>query len=300
VSTLLEVIASIQAQLAAGAEVVTLHVFDPDHGRGRHSGEIVEFEGHVYVCRPWRVWVELADRLELRMCTPRLIEPPLCELVFERLGAVARPSADPRERYGTSSEFSRIRKAEEPSFLLDFADALERVKARPDARILSLGVNAGDELALLLELQPSLRERASFVGIDHSPSALARARERFAAPRHRFIEADLAMLASLELGRFDLVLALNVLQSPGVEDRALLRQLVQHQLGPTGALILALPNCRYRDGELIHGARMKNFSQPELSLLVSEVAFYRRYLHQHRRKVFVTGSHELLITAIVE
>jgi hypothetical protein len=75
---------------------------------------------------------------------------------------------------------------------------------------------------------------------------------------------------------------------------------VQHQLGPTGALILALPNCRYRDGELVYGARMKNFSQPELSLLVSEVAFYRRYLNQHRRKVFVTGSHELLITAIVD
>jgi SAM-dependent methyltransferase len=300
VSSLLELIAAIQAQLADGAEVVTLRVLDPDHGRGRYPGESLEFAGQVYVHRPWRVWLELADRLELRMCTPRSIEPPVCELRFERLNSPNPPSADLREKYGAGSEFSRICKAEEPGFLLDFADALARVNPRTDARILSLGVNAGDELALLLELWPELREQASFVGIDHSPSALARARERFAAPRHRFIEAEFAALATVEIGRFDLVLALDVLQSPGVDDRTLLRQLVQHHLSPTGALILGLPNCRYRDGELIHGARMKNFSQPELSLLVSDIAFYRRYLHQHRRKVFVTGRHELLITAIVD
>jgi hypothetical protein len=50
----------------------------------------------------------------------------------------------------------------------------------------------------------------------------------------------------------------------------------------------------------MHGARTKNFSQPELGLLIRDIAFCRRYLQQHRRKVFVTGTHELLITAIVE
>lgn len=296
--TLLESIAAIQRQLDDGAQIVTLRVLDPDLGRGRYAGERIEHEGREYVHRPWRVWVELADRLGLRMCTPKPIEPPLLELRFERLAVAQPPSDDPREKYGTASEFARIRKGEEPSFLLDFADALARVSPAPDARILSLGVNAGDELALLLELQPTLREQASFVGVDHSATAVARARERFPAARHRFIEADLASLASLELGRFDLVLALDVLQSPGVDSDALLRQLVQAQVAPSGALILGLPNCRYRDGELIHGARTKNLSQPELGLLVRDAAFYRRYLQQHRRKVYVTGTHELLITAV--
>ena len=298
--TLLEIIAQLQRQLADGADVVTLRVLDPDRGRGCHAGERIDIEGSEHVHRPWRVWVELADRLGLRLCTPKLIEPPLVELRFERLSPVATPSIDDRrEKYGTASEFARIRKAEEPSFLLDFADALARVNPRPDARILSLGVNAGDELALLLELRPTLREQASFVGVDHSASAIARARERFPAPRHRFVETDLASLAQLELGRFDVVLALDVLQSPGVDSDALLRHVVQALLTDSGALILGLPNCRYRDGELTHGARSKNFAQPELGLLVRDVAFYRRYLQQHRRKVFVTGSHELLITAVV-
>lgn len=301
--SLLDIIAAIQSRLDAGADAVTLEVLDPDQGRGRFAGERVEIEGELYVHRPWRVWVELADRLGLRMCTPKLVAPPLCELRFEPLAAGFAwrdDDEDKRERYGTSSEFARIRKSEEPSFVLDLADALARVDPRPDARILSLGVNAGDELALLLALRPELGERAGFVGVDHSRSAIARARERFAAARHRFVEADLGALATLELGRFDLVLALDVLQSPGVDSHALLRQIVQSLLEPTGAVILGLPNCRYRDGELVHGARVKNFSQPELGLVVRDIAFYRRYLQQHRRRVFVTGSHELLITAIAE
>ena len=65
-----------------------------------------------------------------------------------------------------------------------------------------------------------------------------------------------------------------------------------------GALLLSLPNSRYVDGEQLYGARMRNFSQPELSLLVKDLAFYRRYLQQHRRQVFITGKREILVTAV--
>ena len=51
-------------------------------------------------------------------------------------------------------------------------------------------------------------------------------------------------------------------------------------------------------GELSHGARMKNFRQPELGLVIKDIAFYRKYLQQHARQVFVTGNHYLLITAV--
>ncbi len=43
---------------------------------------------------------------------------------------------------------------------------------------------------------------------------------------------------------------------------------------------------------------MKNFTQPELGLLIKDVAFYRKYLQQHHKQVFVTGKHYLLVTAI--
>ncbi|MFO7563440.1 MAG: hypothetical protein R6X02_12415 [Enhygromyxa sp.] len=121
-ASLLEIIDAIRRELAEGATSVTLTVLDPDYGRGRFAGEPVEIEGRVHVHRPWRVWVELVDRLGLRMCTPRPIEPPLCELRFERLApATASKAGGVRERYGAQSEFARIRKAEEPRGPTDLA-----------------------------------------------------------------------------------------------------------------------------------------------------------------------------------
>ena len=91
--------------------------------------------------------------------------------------------------------------------------------------------------------------------------------------------------------------SLGTLQSPGIDDREVVRRIVQDHLAPDGAVILGFPNARYVDGELEHGTRMLNYTQPELGALVKDVAFYRKYLQQHGRRVFVTGKYELLITA---
>jgi len=104
----------------------------------------------------------------------------------------------------------------------------------------------------------------------------------------------------LGLGRFELVIAIGMLQSGELDDRALLRRLVQDHLAPAGAVILGVPNCRYVDGEISFGARMRNFSQPELGLVIKDIAFYRKYLQQHHRKVFVTGRNYLFVTAVAE
>ena len=226
----------------------------------------------------------------------RLTLSPLAEV-----GAWTRDRDDPRRTYDPGAGFERIDKGEDPGFVLDLDDALARANLPRAPRVLSLGVNTGDELALLLHLRPAWRDGARFVGVDHSEAAVAVARARFGAP-HVFHVADINDLPShepaLEPVTFDLVLSLGTLQSPGVDDRAVLRDIVGRRLDPAGAVILGMPNCRYRDGELLHGARMRNFRQPELSLALRELAFYRRYLHQHRRKCFVTGKHYLLLTAV--
>lgn len=304
--SLLEIALAMRRAFAAGATTFELDVLDPDMGRGRHAGERVDIDGVAHVHRPFRVWVDLAERMRLRLRTPRPAAPPLVRLVFEPLSpASALDISDPTEKYGTSSPFARISKLEDPSFVLDMADALERIALPAGARVLDLGVNTGDELALLLALWPALRD-ATLVGVDHSASAIAAARTRFAGiagPRIELHVADLAppgALAALGLGRFDLVLSIGTLQSPGIDDRDLLRRIVQDHLTPTGAVLLGIPNCRYVDGEVEYGTRMKNFSQPELGLLIKDVAFYRKYLQQHHRQVFVTGKHYLLVTAVAE
>lgn len=307
--SLLEIVAAMRRAFAAGATTFELDVLDPDLGRGRHAGERIDIDGVPYVHRPFRVWVDLAERLRLRLRTPRAAVAPLVRLVFEPLSADdardMEPAAplDPTEKYGTASPFARISKLEDPGFVLDIADALERIALPRGARVLDLGVNTGDELALLLELWPALRD-ATLVGVDHSASAIAAARARFAGiagPRIELHVADLAppgALAALGLGRFDLVLSIGTLQSPGIDDRDLLRRIVQDHLTPAGAVVIGIPNCRYVDGEVEYGTRMKNFSQPELGLLIKDVAFYRKYLQQHHRQVFVTGKNYVLVTAV--
>jgi SAM-dependent methyltransferase len=278
---------------------MTLRVLDPDRGRGRHAGEVVEVGGVAYVHRPWRVWLELAERLGLRMLTPGAAPPPLVDVRFERLAA-APPSPPPREpdvteRYGTASPFARIVRAEDPGFLLDLDDALDRIPLPAAPRLLDLGCNTGEVLALLVALRPALAA-AELVGIDHSTSVLAAAAARL--PHGRWLRADLASPLPADLGRFDLVVSVGTLQSGALDDRALLRAVVQDHLAPAGSIVLGVPNCRYLDGETIHGARMKNFHQPELGLLVKDVAFYRKYLQQHRRRVYVTGKDYVLVTGV--
>jgi len=278
------------------APELRFEVLDPDLGRGRYAGELVEHAGETYAHRPLRVWVDLAERLGLRLLVPRATTPPLVELRFERLDRDARwaPPADvdATERYGAGSGFERLSKLEDPGFVIDLREALARVAPAPGARVLDLGCNTGDVLALVDALAPGMQ----LAGVDHSASALAVAARRF--PRAQLVLADLARLPA-ELGRFDLVVCVGTLQSGALDDRNLVRRVVQDHLAPDGAVIFGWPNCRYVDGEVEYGARVKNLREPELGLVVKDLAFYRKYLQQHRRHVYVTGKHYLLVTGVV-
>jgi SAM-dependent methyltransferase len=277
------------ADSLARGELAEVVVADPDHGAGMYAGEALGDSIH----RPWRVWVELADRLGARLLTPRSADGEV-GIRFEPLARDRVPArGEGREAYGTASGFARIHKLEDPGFVLDLRDALDRAHLPPAPRVLAVGCNTGDELALVYAAAPEAR----VTGIDHSESAIAAARERW--PAATFHAAD-AMQPLAMIDRFELVVALGMLQSGELDDRALLRRLVQDHLAPAGAVILGVPNCRYVDGEVSFGARMRNFTQPELGLVIKDIAFYRKYLQQHHRRVFVTGRNYLFVTGVAE
>ncbi len=287
-----DVVGHVRDQLGH-AGTATIRVPNPDGGAGLYPGERHHGAPDAPRHRPLRVWTDLADRLVARLRTPVIHEDGI-ELTFQRLDPTATllsPKASGPGKYAPGSGFDRASKLEDPDFLLDFEDALERCALPRAPTVLSLGVNTGTELEPVRARHPD----AMFTGIDHDHAALAVAAQRFGPP-HRFFAADITQLP--ELPRFDLVLCIDTLQSPGVDDRAVLRHVVQHLVEPRGSVILGLPNCRYVDGELLHGARMVNFRQPELSLVLKGVAFYKKYLQQHHKRVFVTGKHELLITGV--
>lgn len=293
---LFAVSAALRAQLAARApgQAVWFTAPDPDRA-GLYEGEPTPAGRH----RSLAGWVMLAEELGAVLLTPRPAGPGRVLLGLRRLDRHASwqtggaASGDP-EKYGAASAFARIRKFEEPPFLHAFTRAIDFVDPAPGARILALGCNRGDELDALRRLRPD--HRLDCVGVDHAASAIEQARRLH--PGMRFIAADLNRLDAPPLaavGRFDLILALNVLHSPSVDGKAILQRLVAAHLTPAGAVIVGLPNVRYVDHTLSHGARVKGFSHPELSVLVRDAAYYRRYLARHRFRVMITGRHTLLV-----
>jgi 2-polyprenyl-3-methyl-5-hydroxy-6-metoxy-1,4-benzoquinol methylase len=268
----LDIIEAFEVELAAGATRLE-----------REPGDL-----------PLRAWVDLAERLRLRV---QLVES---RLVFDKLDDAALLKT--AGNYSADSAFAQVNKLDDPRFVLDLREALGRVLAAARARderahdqplrILDLGVHRGDELVLLERYMPN----ASITAVDRDASALDVARSRF--PRVQVVEAD--VMALPDLGAFDLVIAIGLLQAGSLDDRELLRRIVQQHLAPDGAIILGIPNCRYIAGEIEYGARMRNFTQPELGLVIKDVAFYRKYLQQHHRQVFVTGKHYLFVTGITQ
>ena len=276
----------------------------------------------------WRGWVDLAELLGCRLEAPcplpggragLTLSPLAPEAAWQRGGAcgaepVSRASgaqatsargaaqldhpdrdAD-RDRYADPEGFARIDKLAHPAFALPLQGALARVRPRDGARVLVLGCHRGDEIAALHRLDPAPRG-LEVLGIDRSPVLLAQAAARaLGDPPARYLQADVRALPD-DLGAFDLVIAVALLQSPAIDDRALVRRLVQRHLTPAGALLLGWPNSRFRGRDPVWGARTRNFTDSDLSLVVHDLASHRRYLHQHRFRTHVGGRLDLLLTA---
>ncbi|TSA81105.1 class I SAM-dependent methyltransferase [Deinococcus detaillensis] len=263
---------------------VTFSAPDPDLGTGLYAGEVSVAGRH----RSYAAWLDIAEVLGAQLLTPAKLEGGRVQLTLSRLPPLLREG-----HYGAGSEFQRVNKLEDAWFLQSFTEALERAKLTDGARLLSVGVGAGRELEALALAYPDLSFEV--VGVDTDESALELARQRW--PNWRFAVGDVNAL-NLDLGRFDLIVALSVLQSRGVNLDVALRGLTKHHLNGRGSLILGFPNARYAGGELRYGARMLNFRDPDLSLLMADVALVRRHLHKHGFKVYVTGKYEVLVTGV--
>ena len=298
-----EIIGSLSDAVASMDEgdVIAFDVLDPDEGKG-YAGEEVVIDGKSYIYRGYKSWVGLAELLKCKMLTPHSSVYPFVSLHFEKLQTDSFHTAssdDRKEKYGTESDFFTIRKMEEPSFLYYYTEALENVKIASRRRVLDLGVNRGDEFEVIKNLLDIKEYQAmELVGIDHSESAIAYAKTRFDDANVSFVAEDINALDSLGLERFDLIISIGTLQSPGIRFKPFLMKLVQEYLHKEqGAMILGFPNSRWIGGEMIYGAKAPNYAMSELSLLFNDVIFAKKYLQQHKFRVTITGKEYIFLTA---
>ena len=301
--TLLEIRAVLLDHLDIGhrREAIEFRVINPDYFSAHFDGEFVDHDGQPVRYRTIQCWLELAESLRCRLSVPRRLEPPFMQLRFEPIAETqclhrAAMKSGETEKYGVASEYARLRRFEEPSFVHGIAEAMREARLSSGQRVLILGVNRGDEIEGLNGLlDPAIRQEIEWVGVDHCPSAIAEAENRFAELNTMFHCADLDDFDWSSSGAFDLVVAINTLHSPTLDGQAICRRVVKDVLTANGTLILGFPNCRYENMTLRYGARVKNYAEPEFSTLFRQVSAFRRYLNQQGFKTRLTGKYTWLL-----
>ena len=246
-------------------------------------------------------WADVAEIFKCKLLTPKIVGEYI-EITFEKLNQNSSfhnsQIAEKTEKYGVESLFFDIDKNNHPYFLHSFMQALSLANVSNRERILNLGINKADEFKLIKELLNAEEfNKLKLTGIDHSKSAIEYAKEHFPYPNTNFITHDINKLKELNLPKQDLIISIGTLQSPSINYKPFLMQLVQEHLKDEAAIILGFPNSRWIDNTLIYGAKIKNYDFSEMGLLLNDIIFAKKYLQQKKYKVLTSGREYLFLTA---
>jgi len=295
--TMQEILPILQKALQTKNQI-SFSVLNPDIYDG-YAGHRLTIHGVDYLYRGYKAWIDLAELLKCKMLTPCKIDNNLVQLTFKKLKTDSFHADNKKdEKYGTSSHFAQIYKMEEPAFFYYYNQALYNVSIKKKKHILNLGINRGDEFEVIKkQLDTRKYKDMNFVGIDHSKSAIAYAEKLFPEKNVTFYAEDINNLDSLKLGHFDLLISIGTLQSPSINFKPFFMKLVQEYLTKDAAIILGFPNSRWQGGEMLYGAKAPNYSMPEMSLVLNDIIFCKKYLQQKQYRVTVTGKYYLFLTA---
>ena len=278
---------------------VSFEVLNPDFCDSVYSGTKVQVENKIMIYRSYKVWQDLANILKCKFLTPVFIDKHLVLIKYKKLdeNISFHNFDDDKEKYGIASEFAKINKNEEISFLHYYTQALQNVSFEKRIRILNLGVNDASEIDILKKLDCKFEEK-EVVGIDYSKSAIEFAQNKYKHLKNvKFYNEDINNLEKLELDKFDLIISIGTLQSSNLNFNETFMSLVQNHLKKDGAIVLGFPNSRWIDGELIYGAMIKNYTFSEMSNLYKDVVFCKKYLQQKKFRVMITGKEYIFLSA---
>lgn len=281
---------------------IEFEAINPDLGSGLYAGQNIEIDGKSYLHHSLKAWVGLAELLECRMQMPIAISEYKILIRYQRLAKQKsfhdNKNIEYAEKYGSNSIFSNINKLEEPTFAWYYDNALDAVGVKDRTQILNLGINKGDEfVAIRAKVDKSIFENINMVGIDHSSSAITQAQKVLDEKNVKLLCHDINALKELDIPKSDLVISIGTLQSPNINTKILLMSLAQEYMSIDGAMILGFPNTRWKDGEMIYGAKAPHYPYPEMSMVIKDIYWIKKYLQQHKYRVTVTGREYLFLVA---
>ena len=293
---------SIDAKAKTSAEI--LHLFENSVVQEGESLELRVLASDIERIG-YKAFVDLAQLFFMKMLTPiSTCQDSTCQdeiiLRFVKLNQTRsfHKSEKNSETYGTESEFFSIDKTAQFSFLYHYQKALEFINIAKIKSILNLGINKGDEFKVIKDmLKPEDFASKELLGIDYSASAIEYAKKTFPHANTQFICADINRLSELQLQRFELIISIGTLQSSNINFNETFMSLYQNHLEKGGAIILGFPNCRWIDGEMIYGAKAPNYAFSEMSLVLKDIHFCKKYLQQKKYRVVITGKDYLFLTA---
>ncbi len=295
---LIEIQNYIEEALVHNSEV-SFQVLNPDFYDSIYSGTVLDIFNKKYVHRSYKVWNDLANILKCKILTPRFVDKNFVQITYKKLNENIsfHKNEDSKEKYGITSEFSKINKNEEISFIYYYIQALKNISFEKRVRVLNLGVNDASEIDVLRKIDKDFKNK-DIVGIDYSKSAIDFAKQKYKDfPNVSFYEADIKNLETLNLGTFDLIITIGTLQSTNLNFNETFMKIVQNYLNKDGAMILGFPNSRWIDGELIYGAMIKNYNFSEMSNLYKDVVFCKKYLQQKKFRTMITGKEYIFLSA---
>lgn len=280
-----EILGIFEALYLDGGEIVEAEVLESD----------IESFGY-------KAFADLAQLYFMKLLTPIKKDETTTILRFQKLhleSSFHKDDDKSSEKYGEGSDFFAIEKTKQFSFLYHYQKALEFVNLKSKKRVLNLGVNRGDEFDVIKKMLTNEEFSAKeFVGVDYSASAIEYAKKEFLQYKNiEFICHDINKLEELKLEKFDLIISIGTLQSSNIDFNATFMSIYQNYLANGGAMILGFPNCRWIDGEMIYGAKAPNYSFSELSLVLKDIHFCKKYLQQKKYRVVVTGKDYLFLSA---
>ena len=279
--------------------IITFVATNPDLASSTYNGTRIYHDDKELIYRGYKTWIDLAHTLGCRMLTPMMQDLYYVTIRFQKLSndSFHSEDADIEQKYGAHSIFSKINKNEESSFVHTYMQALEKVSINSKKHILNLGINSADEFELICELFENSRQ-IKMSGVDFCASAIQTAKERFSNYTNiSLYQHDITQLETLQLPKADLIISIGTLQSSNLNFNEVLMDLVQNHLHRDGAMILGFPNCRWRDGEMLYGAKMRNYNYSEMSNLYKDVYFAKKYLQQKKFRVTITGKDYIFVTA---